>query len=219
MTNDITPSLTAGAEDEARAAGRKLFLGPCDFMLSVVSLDQLPAEGLPEIAFAGRSNVGKSSLINGLTGRSTIARTSNTPGRTQALNFFDLGGQLRLVDMPGYGYAKVPKPVVEAWTKMLKEYLRGRVPLRRVCVLIDSRHGIKDRDTEILKLLDQAAVPYQVILTKIDKIKASELEKCLEQTKTRLVKHPAAHPEVIASSSEKNIGLDEIRASLAMLAA
>ncbi|MEO0391635.1 MAG: ribosome biogenesis GTP-binding protein YihA/YsxC [Pseudomonadota bacterium] len=217
MAKDITPSLTAGAEDHAVEAGRKLFAGPCDFMLSVVNLDQLPAETVGEVAFAGRSNVGKSSLINALTGRKTIARTSNTPGRTQALNFFDLGGQLRLVDMPGYGYAKVSKPVVEAWTKTLKAYLRGRVPLRRVCVLIDSRHGIKDNDEEILKLLDEAAVPYQVILTKIDKIKKGELERRVQETTDRIIKHPAAHPVVIASSAEKNIALDEIRAGLALM--
>jgi GTP-binding protein len=217
MSNKITPSLTAGAEDEAMEIGRKLFAGPCDFMLSVVTLDQLPIATVGEVAFAGRSNVGKSSLINALTGRKTIARTSNTPGRTQALNFFDLGGAMRLVDMPGYGYAKVSKPVVEAWTKMLKGYLRGRVPLRRVCVMIDSRHGIKENDNEILKLLDDAAVPYQVILTKIDKIKAVELDKRMAETVAKLIKHPAAHPEVIASSAEKGIGLDQIRAGLAML--
>ena len=217
MANDITPSLTAGAEEQAVEEGRKLFAGPCDFMLSVVHLDQLPEETVAEVAFAGRSNVGKSSLINALTGRKTIARTSNTPGRTQALNFFDLGGELRLVDMPGYGYAKVSKPVVEAWTKTLKAYLQGRVPLRRVCVLIDSRHGIKANDDGILKLLDEAAVPYQVILTKIDKIKKGELERRMKETTDRLIKHPAAHPIVIASSSEKGTGLDDIRAGLAML--
>ena len=218
MAKDITPSLTAGADDYAVELGRKLFAGPCEFMLSVVHLDQLPEETVGEVAFAGRSNVGKSSLINALTGRKTIARTSNTPGRTQALNFFDLGGQLRLVDMPGYGYAKVSKPVVQAWTKTLKAYLRGRVPLRRVCVLIDSRHGIKENDEEILTLLDEAAVPYQVILTKIDKLKKGQLERCIQQTTERLVKHPAAHPVVIASSAEKGTGLDDIRAGLAMLA-
>ncbi|HCI46124.1 MAG TPA: YihA family ribosome biogenesis GTP-binding protein [Rhodospirillaceae bacterium] len=218
MKGDITPSLITGPEGEAIEAGRKLFTGPCDFMLSVVNLDQLPVEGVPEIAFAGRSNVGKSSLINALTARGTIARTSNTPGRTQALNFFDLGGQMRLVDMPGYGYAKVSKSVVDAWTRLLKDYLRGRVPLRRVCVLIDSRHGIKENDTEILKLLDGSAVPYQVILTKIDKIKKGDAERRHAETVEKLVKHPAAHPEVISSSSEKGIGIEEIRASLAMLA-
>jgi GTP-binding protein len=218
MTSELTPSLTDAGNEEVLEAGRLLFAGPCDFMLSVVTLDALPAEDGPEIAFAGRSNVGKSSLINALTGRSTIARTSNTPGRTQALNFFDLGGRLRLVDMPGYGYAKVSKSVVKAWTKLLKDYLRGRVPLRRVCVLIDSRHGIKENDAEILKLLDESAVPYQVVLTKSDKIKASELQQCLEATAKALVKHPAAHPQVLVTSAEKGHGIPELRAALALLA-
>lgn len=219
MAQDIQPSLTGGLDEEQIEAGRKLFAGPCDFMLSVTKLADLPEQGLPELAFAGRSNVGKSSLINALTGRSTVARTSNTPGRTQALNFFDLGGRLRLVDMPGYGYAKVSKSLVEAWTRLLKDYLRGRVVLRRVCVLIDSRHGIKENDREILKLLDGAAVPYQVILTKADKIGARQLAEVQEKTRLALVKHPAAHPEVLATSSEKGLGLPELRAALTLLGA
>jgi GTP-binding protein len=178
----------------------------------------LPEAGLPEICFAGRSNVGKSSLINALTGRRTLARTSNTPGRTQQLIFFDLGARLRLVDMPGYGYAEVPKEVREAWTTVIKGFLRGRVPLKRALVLVDARHGLKDSDKEMMKLLDGSGVAFQMVLTKADKLKPPALRRVLEETAKALVKHPAAHPEVVVTSSETGAGIPELRASLAALA-
>lgn len=214
---DIIARLTGGLDADAVEVGRLLFAREAVFELGVAKLEQLPPPGLPEIAFAGRSNVGKSSLINGLTGRNGLARTSNTPGRTQEINFFDLGGQLRLVDLPGYGFAKVPKEKVEAWTRMIKGYLRGRVNLRRVCVLVDSRHGIKDVDKQIMSLLDDAGVAYQIILTKADKISTTALTDVLATTTASLRKHPAAHPEVWPTSAEKNLGIPELRASLAQL--
>jgi GTP-binding protein len=180
-------------------------------------LDQLPDAALPEIAFAGRSNVGKSSLVNALTGRKTLARTSNTPGRTQQLNFFDLGGQLMLVDLPGYGFAKVSKTQVEAWTRTLKAFLRGRVTLRRACLLIDSRHGIKELDREMMDMLDEAAVVYQVVLTKIDKLKKGELETREADVAAELAKRAAAFPVLALTSSEKGTGVPELRADLAKL--
>ena len=199
-------------------AARKLFAGECTFMLGVAQLPQLPADTLPEFAFAGRSNVGKSSLINALTGRKTLARTSNTPGRTQQMNFFNMADALHIVDLPGYGYAKVSKTQVAAWTEMLKKYLRGRVSLRRAFVLVDSRHGIKDSDREIMSMLDDAAVPYQIILTKCDKIKADTLPKLMEDTEKALKKHPAAFPTPHATSSEKGVGIPEMRALIRQLA-
>ena len=199
-------------------AARKLFSGPCDFMLGVVKMETLPDPDVPEIAFAGRSNVGKSSLINAVTGRNALARTSNTPGRTRELNFFDMVSRLRLVDLPGYGYARASKKEVAAWTGLIHDYLRGRVNLRRVCMLIDSRHGLKDTDLEIMDMLDVAAVPYQVVFTKIDKIKAADLVALNEATTKKLAKRPAAFPRHLATSSAKGTGLPELRAELASLA-
>ena len=199
-------------------SGRLLFAQNCDFLISAASFNQLPDTDLPEIAFAGRSNVGKSSLLNTLTGRKNLARTSNTPGRTQQVNFFDLGGQMMLTDLPGYGYAKAAKSVVDQWTRLIKSYLRGRVQLRRVCLLIDSRHGLKDTDREAMVLMDEAAVAYQIVLTKCDKIKAAELEKLLVKTDKEIAKHVAAHPEILVTSSFKSLGIEEMRATLATLA-
>lgn len=190
----------------------KLFAGPCDFVLGVADLVQLPEADRPEIAFAGRSNVGKSSLINALTGRKNLARTSNTPGRTQQLNFFDLGGVFYLVDLPGYGYAKVSKSERNAWNKVLRDYMRGRATLRCVFVLVDARHGIKDNDTEIMELLDEAAVPYRIVLTKTDKVKREQLAQLETAIMARLKKHAAAFPEIIHTSSEKKFGLADLRA-------
>ncbi len=199
-------------------SGRLLFAQNCDFIISAASFNQLPDTDLPEIAFAGRSNVGKSSLLNALTGRKNLARTSNTPGRTQQVNFFDLGGRMMLTDLPGYGYAKAAKSVVDQWTRLIKSYLRGRVQLRRVCLLIDSRHGLKDTDREAMVLMDEAAVAYQIVLTKCDKIKAAELEKLLVKTDKEIAKHVAAHPEILVTSSFKSLGIEEMRAALATLA-
>ena len=199
-------------------SGRLLFAQNCDFLISAASFNQLPDTDLPEIAFAGRSNVGKSSLLNVLTGRKNLARTSNTPGRTQQVNFFDLGGRMMLTDLPGYGYAKAAKSVVDQWTRLIKSYLRGRVQLRRVCLLIDSRHGLKDTDREAMVLMDEAAVAYQIVLTKCDKIKAAELEKLLVKTDKEIAKHVAAHPEILVTSSFKSLGIEEMRAALATLA-
>ncbi len=202
---------------EALEAARKVFAGPCDFMLGVVSMQTLPPPDMLEVAFAGRSNVGKSSLINAITGRNALARTSNTPGRTRELNFFNLGGKLRLVDLPGYGYARASKTEVAAWTGLIKKYLKGRANLRRVCMLIDSRHGIKDVDTQIMDMLDIAAVPYQIVYTKVDKIKAADLQSLKEKTAKTLIKRPAAYPFQRPTSSAKNLGLPDLRADIMAL--
>ena len=204
--------------DDPLEAGRLLFAGPCDFVKGVVALDGLPAADRPEICFAGRSNVGKSSLINALTGRKALARASNTPGRTQELNYFDLGGRLYMVDLPGYGYAEAPKAKVAAWQALLKAYLAGRATLRRAFVLIDARHGPKPVDGEIMDLLDGAAVGYQVVLTKTDKPKAGALREVIARTEAALAKRPAAHPELMATSSETGAGLPELRAAIEALA-
>ncbi|MBI1262032.1 MAG: YihA family ribosome biogenesis GTP-binding protein [Rhizobiales bacterium] len=202
--------------------GRWLFAQPCDFVRGVVALDGLPPMDLPEIAFAGRSNVGKSSLINALTGRKTLARTSNTPGRTKELNFFSLGAAgnpvVMLVDLPGYGYARESRDKVNAWTDLVMAYLRGRANLRRVLVLIDSRHGLKANDHEVMSMLDTTAVSYQIVLTKADKMAKGELEKCIDDVSAGIRKHVAAHPHIIATSSEKGTGIAELRAEIAALA-
>ena len=207
---------TSYSDDELEC-GRLLFAKECNFLLGIDKLVQLPDSSLPEIAFAGRSNVGKSSLINALTGRKALARTSNTPGRTQQLNFFDLGRRLILVDLPGYGYAKVSKTQVAAWTRTLKSFLRGRVALRRVCLLIDSRVGLKDLDRDMMEMLDAAAVVYQVVLTKVDKLKSDELETTMSTISDELAKRSAAHPMLALTSSSKSLGIRELRAGLASL--
>ena len=207
-----------GPTPAALEAGHLLFAQECRFFHGVATLEGMPPPGLPEIAFAGRSNVGKSSLVNALTGRKTLARTSNTPGRTQQLNFFDLGGRLVLVDLPGYGYAKVSKTQVAAWTNTLTMFLKGRVPLRRACLLVDARHGLKDNDREIMVMLDQAAVSYQVVLTKADKVKAGDRAALLATMDAELRKHPAAHPDILLTSAESGEGIAELRAELASFA-
>lgn len=214
----------AGAQElkDFRDSGKKLFAGACDFLWAATDLAQLPPIAAPEIAFAGRSNVGKSSLINALTNRKALARTSNTPGRTQALNFFALGPsadapRLRLVDMPGYGYAAASKDKIAAWTKVMQGYLRGRTSLLRVFVLIDGRHGLKPQDIEMLDLLDRAAVSYQIVLTKADVMKKSEVTSRIDETLAALARRPAAFPEVVVTSSHKGDGLDDLRGAVAKL--
>lgn len=196
-------------------AARILFAQECSFVAAAATIPQLPGETLPEVAFAGRSNVGKSSLVNALTGRKTLARTSNTPGRTQEVIFFDLGGRLMLVDLPGYGYAKVSKAKQAIWTETLFAYLRGRTTLQRVVMLIDGRHGLMDKDAVAMDLLDKAALSYQVVLTKVDKMKPEELSAMIEATVAKLSRRPAAHPVVVATSSFAGTGVAELRALLA----
>ena len=198
--------------------GRLLFARPVTFVLSAVSLDTLPPMGPPEVCFAGRSNVGKSTLINALTNQNGLARASNTPGRTQELNYFDASGRLNLVDLPGYGFAKAPKAKVEAWTRLTRQFLRGRATLRRVFVLIDSRHGLKPVDLELMDMLDDTAVTYQIVLTKADKLKKGQLARVLEATQKAVAKRPAAFPIVQPTSSEKGLGLPQLRAEIASLA-
>ncbi len=198
--------------------GRLLFARPFLFVKGCVRIADLPPMDRLEIAFAGRSNVGKSSLINALCGTSALARTSNTPGRTQELNIFESQSEsLRIVDMPGYGYAKAPEPKVKAWTQLIHQYLTGRATLRRVYVLVDSRHGPKDNDLSVMNELDRAAVSYQVVLTKIDKPSATELAAVIAKTRAAIAKRPAAHPDVIETSSEKGIGLEHLRSEIALL--
>ena len=198
--------------------GEALFKGPCTFVKGVVRIDDLPTDGRAEIAFAGRSNVGKSSLINALTGRTSLARVSVTPGRTRELNFFTLGKEnwIYLVDMPGYGYARAPKAAVKGWTRLIRDYLRGRRELKRVFVLIDARHGIKPNDKETMTLLDEAAVSYQVVLTKADKPKAAELAALKEKIAGELAIHPAAYPRIVTTSARMASGIDELRAAVAV---
>jgi GTP-binding protein len=204
------------AQQRRENAASKLFSGRVDFLLSAPQLKFLPDPDVPEIAFCGRSNVGKSSLLNALTGRKAIARASVTPGRTQELNFFEVGDplQFRLVDMPGYGFAKAPVKVVEKWKNLVRNYLRGRQVLARTLVLVDSRHGLKDVDREMMTMLDEAAVGYRVVLTKTDKVKASELEKTAAKVAEEARRHPAAYPELHLTSSEKGMGIDALRAAV-----
>lgn len=210
MAEDISEE-----EKERLTRGRELFNKKCDFVLSVANLNQLPDGDRVEVAFAGRSNVGKSSLINALFGQKKLAKTSSTPGRTQQLNYFNLDDKLYLVDLPGYGFAKAPKDIVKNWQKLINSYLVGRATLRRVFLLIDSRHGIKKIDEEIMEMLDKAAVTYQIVLTKIDKISTKELEKVLTATDRIVREHTAAHVTVLKTSSEKNLYLDELKAETA----
>ena len=198
--------------------GRLLFARDVTFMLSAVSLETLPPARLPEVCFAGRSNVGKSSLINALTNRKGIARASNTPGRTRELNYFNIDERLHVVDLPGYGYAKASKTNIARWTKLTRQFLRGRANLRRVFLLVDSRHGLKPTDIELMEMLDETAVIYQVILTKIDKLKKGEAEKVYNKTLKAIAKRPAAYPDIIATSSEKKTGIDILRAEIETLA-
>jgi GTP-binding protein len=206
------------SSDEAIERGRLLFAKSCDFVLGAAKLEHIPDSRLPEIAFAGRSNVGKSSLVNALTGRKTLARVSNTPGRTREINFFRLAGVLMLADLPGYGFARASKAQSEQWAALIFEYLRGRPTLRRVILLIDSRRGLLANDTEVMSLLDRAAVSYQLVLTKSDKLKPGELAEVQERVAAVARKHGAAHPDIIATSAVLGDGIPELRAELAALA-
>lgn len=210
-------TLAPEPDELTRERGRLLFAAPVEFLKGVVAMSGLPPADRVEICFAGRSNVGKSSLINALTGRKNLARASNTPGRTQELNFFTTQGGPYLVDLPGYGFAEAPVAVVRKWQALLKDYLSGRVNLRRAFVLIDARHGVKAVDDEILTLLDRSAVSFQVVLTKVDKISKAEREAVIEQVKGALSKHPAAFPEIVVTSSEKGEGIETLRAIICTL--
>jgi GTP-binding protein len=215
--------MTMESSDDTRAdlaRGEALFKTPCVFVKGVVAIDGLPQDGRHEVAFAGRSNVGKSSLINALVGRTSLARVSVTPGRTRELNFFTLGKDeaLYLVDMPGYGYAKASKAQVKGWTRLIRDYLRGRRELKRVFLLIDARHGVKANDREIMTLLDEAAVSYQAVMTKADKPKGGALAPTIAEVTAELAKHPAAYPEVIVTSARTGMGIPELRAAIAALA-
>ncbi|HSQ99015.1 MAG TPA: ribosome biogenesis GTP-binding protein YihA/YsxC [Sphingomicrobium sp.] len=208
--------MTPEAETELAERARRLFAGPIEFLKSAPELKFLPDADVPEIAFAGRSNVGKSSLLNALANRKGLARTSNTPGRTQELNFFDIGSprQLRLVDMPGYGFAEAPKDLVRRWRKLINDYLRGRAVLKRALVLVDARHGLKDVDRDMMQMLDDAAVGYHLVLTKGDKVKPSALGALYETTMVEAAKHPAAHPLIFTTSSETGSGIAELRTAI-----
>jgi GTP-binding protein len=201
-----------------RAESTRLFAGAWRFVTGAAGLEGLPEPTLPEIAFAGRSNVGKSSLINRVAGRKALARVSNTPGRTQQINFFTVADRLMIVDLPGYGYAEAPKETVAGWTDLIRSYLKGRVPLRQVILLIDGRHGIKPNDEEIMRMLDGAAVPYQLVLTKADKLGRGKAEPMRAATAAKLAKHPAARPDVLVTSAEDGTGMDELRDLMAAFA-
>ncbi len=213
----LTFTLAPAPEEDAREVGRLMFAGPVTFVKGVVAMSGLPPADRLEVCFAGRSNVGKSSLINALTGRKTLARASNTPGRTQEINYFALGETRFLVDLPGYGYAEAPVAIVAKWQALLRQYLAGRQTLRRAFVLVDARHGVKAVDEEILTLLDRSALTFQVVLTKVDKISRTEREAVIEQVKGALAKHPAAYPEIAVTSSEKGEGIETLRAIIATL--
>ena len=208
--------MSEAADQELAERARKLFAGPIEFLKSAPDLKFLPDATVPEVAFAGRSNVGKSSLLNALTNRNKLARTSNTPGRTQELNFFDVGKplQLRLVDMPGYGFAQAPKDMVRRWRLLVNDFLRGRAVLKRALVLIDSRHGVKPVDTEVMEMLDAAAISYHLVLTKSDKVKAADLAATMEAVAAEARKHPAAHPSIFTTSSETGKGISELRTAI-----
>ncbi|MDX2274820.1 MAG: ribosome biogenesis GTP-binding protein YihA/YsxC [Hyphomonadaceae bacterium] len=199
-------------------AGRLLFAGPINFELGVAKMDGLPSADVPEIAFAGRSNVGKSSLLNALTGRKALARASAEPGRTRELNYFRVGDTLRLVDLPGYGYAKAPKAEIARWTALMRDFMRGRAALKRVLLLVDARHGLKEHDIDVMDALDTAAVTYQIVLTKADKLKPTESADRAAETYAAIAKRPAAHPRVLITSSETGAGIPELRAEIAALA-
>jgi GTP-binding protein len=206
-------------DQEQLEFSRKLFAGSCQFFAGSTKIENLPQAGLPEVAFAGRSNVGKSSLINSLTDRKTLARTSRTPGRTQQLNFFNLDDRITLVDMPGYGYARASKSRIEEWTALMYDYLKGRANLKRLCILIDARHGIKGSDKILMNELDKAAVVYQIILTKADKASKTTVLEFSKNFDRMRKEHPAGHPDIIATSAREGIGIPELRASLAALVA
>lgn len=215
MTDSLPPEEQAALADRQERA-RRLFAGRVDFLMSAPKLEHIPSPDVPEIAFAGRSNVGKSTLLNALTGRKALARTSNTPGRTQELNFFNVGDplQFRLVDMPGYGFAEAPKDVVKKWRFLINDYLRGRQVLKRTLVLIDARHGIKAVDRDVMDMLDVAAVSYRIVLTKGDKIKPTQLIEMAEATAAEVRKRPAAHPQVLSTAAEAGEGIAELRAAV-----
>ena len=221
MGETVDPRTPIETGDDSEAAvdhGRRLFAGRCDFIAGIASTDALPPTGLPEVAFAGRSNVGKSTLINALTGRRSLARTSRTPGRTRQLNFFDLGGRLMLVDLPGYGYARAPKAEIARWNRLVRAYLRGRAGLKRLCLLIDARHGLNDGDRALMTMLDEAGVSFQGVLTKADKTAAGALRASEDAVRTDLARRTAAHPRLIVTSARTQAGIPELRAELAALA-
>ena len=217
MPDPVYPA-AAAPDAEAEETGRLLFAAPCDFVAGAATEDAIPPDALPEIAFAGRSNVGKSSLINALTGQSALARVSRSPGRTRQINFFDLGGRLMLVDLPGYGFAEAPKSEIKRWTGLIERYLKGRASLRRVLLLLDARFGIKETDKPVLKQLDAAAVSYQAVLTKADLLKPAALAALLPRLAETLGKHPAAHPVIHITSAQAGSGIAALRAEIASLA-
>ncbi|MBV9861190.1 MAG: YihA family ribosome biogenesis GTP-binding protein [Alphaproteobacteria bacterium] len=216
LAADLFPA--RDTEPDLIEAGRLLFARECRFVAGVATMPALMPETLPEVAFAGRSNVGKSSLVNALTGRRMLARTSNTPGRTRQINFFDLGGRLMLVDLPGHGYAEAAKSLIRSWTALIQRYVRARGTLRRVCLLVDARHGIKDVDRELMRLCDGAGLSYQIVLTKTDKLRPSESLPIAEAVATELRRHPAAFPEIHLTSAQTGAGIAALRAGLAALA-